>query len=1073
MESVVCGCNTDWFEPKFEIVQHLCAVMVVIKWMMSIEWLKILFHPQLLVFWMMTRIVVMMQAVGVLNLLDQPRMRWRLTCGYPARWMLLSSVMLTAQFVNGLGIQEHGSMAQKIGLDCGLVAVLAHRWVPSRQCQVWEPDVELGDWDGAPTFEEFMGEHKHQVLHKMGFGQEFVDEQGTNSPLARLQMAESFGIHIVKTNRRKQREMIVPDAKAGVDARDAILARKLDVNLTTLTTSKVTMPKVVFHVPETGCKCSWWKENFIFDTGASHTFTNKKSDFVEGTFEVIKEEAGGFVGSAPVEGVGEVAWKVLDDDGIERELRTLCFYVPKGNRRLFSPQSHFQQKNPIVSREERGYFQVKARTYVYQDPDGWKVSHSFRSDENLPLGGIVNGPEANPGTLDDIDVHDRVLDDDNNRMNKGQKELLLWHQKLGHIGFQHLQQLMRSTKKRPNPCIVPKVDAAKDCEPPLCAACQFGQQKRTHDGVHQTGNRPEKEMELQKDDLMPGDCVSLDHFQSTVRGRRFETRGREAHHNRYCGGTIFVDHASGLVRVYPQINLTAAETLKSKRRFEQWAREHGVQVKSYHSDNGVFDSEEFRTEMDTLGQTLTLSGPGAHHMNGAAERGIQTIVSGARTMMVWAAMMWPDESDPSLWPMAMSYKERLLMETPNRETGVSPLELFSGCLIGCEHVRKAHVWGSPVFVLDPTLQDGKKLPKWSPRSRRGQFMGWSKDHAMTCGLVRNLASGYLSAQFHVVHDDKFQSVTDGDGEIDMTVWENLFDNHREWLLDEDQVGPALTEDWLTVEERKVRASKHPSRSVRFQTEDDEPPLPDDPIPDESELGEEDEEFGLVGDDDGNTEPEGAEEQGTAPMEPILRNNGPRRNPRRAVRDIEIPNTRRDHTGKPMVQHNSKKKSIVGKNQLKKRTARSKARSGKEFLPGDRVLFFTEDVPMSELRFNTTRFLQAWTDNNADQDYGFDNVQHPMLWALKVGDKDNPTYDEVIGKPGEELYWDAMDKEIEALEAKECWEVVDEVEARRANKKIIGLTWALKKKVPLGPTKENKGAHLLQGRPTDSQGYGLF
>ena len=128
---------------------------------------------------------------------------------------------------------------------------------------------------------------------------------------------------------------------------------------------------------------------------------------------------------------------------------------------------------------------------------------------------------------------------------------------------------------------------------------------------------------------------------------------------RYCGGTIFVDHASGLVKVYFQINLTAAETLKSKRKFEQFAGEHGVQVKSYHSDNGVFDSAEFKSEMKVLGQTVTFSGPGAHHMNGCAERGIQTIVSGARTMLVWAAMMWPDASNPNLWPMAMDYKAML------------------------------------------------------------------------------------------------------------------------------------------------------------------------------------------------------------------------------------------------------------------------------------------------------------------------------------------------------------------------------------------------------------------------------
>ena len=60
---------------------------------------------------------------------------------------------------------------------------------------------------------------------------------------------------------------------------------------------------------------------------------------------------------------------------------------------------------------------------------------------------------------------------------------------------------------------------------------------------------------------------------------------------------------------------------------------------------------------------------------------------------------------------------------PNMETGLSPDELFSITTSDHRELLNLHPWGCPVHVLMPTLQDGKKLPKWQPRARRGQFMG--------------------------------------------------------------------------------------------------------------------------------------------------------------------------------------------------------------------------------------------------------------------------------------------------------------------------------------------------------------
>jgi hypothetical protein len=52
-----------------------------------------------------------------------------------------------------------------------------------------------------------------------------------------------------------------------------------------------------------------------------------------------------------------------------------------------------------------------------------------------------------------------------------------------------------------------------------------------------------------------------------------------------------------------------------------------------------------------------------------------------------------------------------------------------------------------VYVLQPRLQDGGKVPKWEPRSRQGQYMGSSPLHASTVGLIRNLRTNHISPQF--------------------------------------------------------------------------------------------------------------------------------------------------------------------------------------------------------------------------------------------------------------------------------------------------------------------------------------
>jgi hypothetical protein len=281
------------------------------------------------------------------------------------------------------------------------------------------------------------------------------------------------------------------------------------------------------------------------------------------------------------------------------------------------------------------------------------------------------------------------------------------------------------------PCIPTRLDGTRKCKPPLCASCLHGKQwqQRTPAGTNVIHPIPEQEMALQRGDIYPGDCVSMDQYESTVRGRLPHTAGREPWLHRYVGGTLFCDNASGFVKVYHQSSLAAPDTVRSKRKFEQESGLSNVTIKRYHGDNGIFKSAEFIAETDCLGQDITFSGVGAHHQNGKAERVIKTIFFRARSMMLHASLHWPESAHEDIWPFAVDYAVHLWNHSEGINSGMAPAELFSGVKHDCGLLRHARDWGCPAYVLNPKLQDGKKLPKWTTQSRRGQFMGISNSHS--------------------------------------------------------------------------------------------------------------------------------------------------------------------------------------------------------------------------------------------------------------------------------------------------------------------------------------------------------
>jgi hypothetical protein len=242
-------------------------------------------------------------------------------------------------------------------------------------------------------------------------------------------------------------------------------------------------------------------------------------------------------------------------------------------------------------------------------------------------------------------------------------------------------------------------------------------------------------MLTKRDHLTPGQVVSLDQYMGSTPGRLPHTKGKEALNNKYTSGTIFINHSSGFVFVKNQVLLQAGETVVSKKEFELLALSYGVKVNGYLADNVLFNSLELKIDLLSKGKSLELYGVGAHLQNGVAERAVKTILLLARSMLLHMTFHWPSQADLQLWPFAIEHAVFLWNHLQQKYFRVS---LFSSTTFDTtKTLQRNRVWGCPVYVLKPRLQDGKKIPKWHLRSRRGMFLGFSTQHISTVGRVLN------------------------------------------------------------------------------------------------------------------------------------------------------------------------------------------------------------------------------------------------------------------------------------------------------------------------------------------------
>ncbi|KAL7476652.1 hypothetical protein ACHAW6_010496 [Cyclotella cf. meneghiniana] len=102
----------------------------------------------------------------------------------------------------------------------------------------------------------------------------------------------------------------------------------------------------------------------------------------------------------------------------------------------------------------------------------------------------------------------------------------------------------------------------------------------------------------------PGECFSVDLMQSTQAGFYAKLKGKLTI-MRYTAATIFNDPVSRLHYIHLMTSLILQENTEVKKAFEQFAADHGVQIKQYHADNGHFADNAFKQHCSQQHQTIS------------------------------------------------------------------------------------------------------------------------------------------------------------------------------------------------------------------------------------------------------------------------------------------------------------------------------------------------------------------------------------------------------------------------------------------------------------------------------------
>jgi hypothetical protein len=230
----------------------------------------------------------------------------------------------------------------------------------------------------------------------------------------------------------------------------------------------------------------------------------------------------------------QVYFQVVQDlFGMTRKLRTTAYYIPDASERLFLPQVYFQKWSA------RSFKMDHKGTYLTLK-DGTTLDFPYNAGSTLPLmlatkyfkrtANFVGLSYANTQQLantNEIHTFMSVTDKANQNLTISQKELLLWHQRLGHADQQQIQQMLaKPIVSDLQQVIQPKNSRALAVSHLLCATSQLAKQPCAGAGMSRSVPIPRKKGGLTTSKLNPGQTVSIDQYMLSTHGRLAHTKAK-------------------------------------------------------------------------------------------------------------------------------------------------------------------------------------------------------------------------------------------------------------------------------------------------------------------------------------------------------------------------------------------------------------------------------------------------------------------------------------------------------------------------------------------------------------------
>jgi hypothetical protein len=248
----------------------------------------------------------------------------------------------------------------------------------------------------------------------------------------------------------------------------------------------------------------------IFNTGASLAITPDKSNFT-GLLSIPTGNLrlGGMANGLIIEGIGTITWNFQHTDGSNVALTGSAYYVPGAKARLLSPQHLFDDN------KMNGYYKGDKHALQLYIQDKQVLTIEYNQHNSLSIGYAWFGLSAV------CEANIAILDEANQNLTIGQKLLLHWHYRFGHLNLPAVQQILHNV-----PFLSGPFPAAAKCETRSiqCAICEYA--KGHCCSIASTTTVTCHPRTLKVIHLSPGLQVSVNHFESRLPGHTFNSYGR-------------------------------------------------------------------------------------------------------------------------------------------------------------------------------------------------------------------------------------------------------------------------------------------------------------------------------------------------------------------------------------------------------------------------------------------------------------------------------------------------------------------------------------------------------------------